>query len=160
MMPRFKSAFVAMLITCATATADAQAVPNFAGTWEMNAAKSNFGQFPAPSKNTMTVEQNSTTIKVTQVMNTPNGDFTMSQDFGLDGKPTAGSGFGGATTSTTAKLDAAGLSATTKVTMQQGEMNQTTKWSLSADGKVLTIDQGMSSQMGDLAFHMVFDKKP
>ncbi len=61
----------------------------------MNAAKSNFGQFPAPSKNTMTVEQNSTTIKVTQVMNTPNGDFTMSQDFGfLDGKPTAGSGFG------------------------------------------------------------------
>ncbi len=31
--PRFKSAFVATLITCAAATAGAQAVQNFAGTW-------------------------------------------------------------------------------------------------------------------------------
>jgi hypothetical protein len=107
----------------------------------------------------MTVEQTATTVRVSQVVATPNGDATLKQEFSLDGKATAGTGFGGATTSTTAKLDASGLSSSTKVSMQQGEMSQTSKWTLSADGKTLSVDQGMSSQMGELSFHVVFDKK-
>ncbi len=160
MKTSFKNALAATLITFAASTAGAQAVPNYAGIWEMNVAKSNFGQFPAPSKNIMTVEQTATSIKVSQVLSTPNGDITQHQEYGLDGKPTTGTGFGGATSTTIAKLDAAGLSSSTKVSTPQGELNQTSKWTLSADGKTLNVDQGMTSPMGVLAFHIVFDKKP
>src|SRR5262249_46544722 len=101
------------LLTFAAATTASAQVPNFAGTWEMNPAKSNFGQIPAPTKNTMTVEQSAQTIKVTQVVSTPQGDVTLNQEFSLEGKPTTGAGFGGATTITTAMLDGTGLATKT-----------------------------------------------
>ncbi len=151
----------AAALTLSTAAAGAQAtLPNFAGTWEINASKSNFGQFPLPAKYTMTIEQTAATIKATQVMAGPNGDFTTNLDYALDGKPTTGPGFGGSTATNTATLDATGLAVKTKIAMQQGEMNQTVKWTLSADGKMLTIDQGMTSQMGEMSFKIVLDKKP
>jgi hypothetical protein len=125
----------------------------------MNAAKSNFGQFPVPATNVMTIEQTATMITVTQVFASSNGDVTLNQEFSLDGRPTTGTGLGGATTITTAKFDGSGLTATTKVITQQGEMSQTSKWVVSLDGKTLTVDQGVSSQMGELSFHAVFDKK-
>lgn len=159
-MQIIKSLLAATLLVVGAVSASAQSVPNYTGTWELNAAKSNFGQFPPPGRMTITVEQTATNIKTTQVMSSPQGDFTTNVDFSLDGKPTSGTGMGGATTSTTAKLDATGLTANTKMTMQGGEMSQTAKWLLSADGKTLTIDQGMTSQMGEMSFHIVFDKKP
>jgi len=153
-------ALVGTLITLgAVTTASAQSLPNFSGTWVMNATKSSYGQFPMPASNVMTIEQSATLIKVAQVVGTPNGDVSVNQEFSLDGKATTGTGFGGAVTLTTAKLDASGLSANTKVTMPQGEMTQTSKWVVSMDGKTLTVDQGMTSQMGELTFHVVFDRK-
>ena len=159
-MKLLKSALTTAVFTFAAATAGAQALPNFSGVWEMNAAKTNFGQFPAPSKYVVTIEQTGTMIKSSAVMASPNGDMNTKQDFSLDGKPTTGTGMGGSTTSTTVKLDATGLVANTKVSMAQGEMTQTAKWSLSPDGKQLTIDQGMTSQMGEMKFLIVLDKKP
>jgi hypothetical protein len=159
-MLTLKSALAATLITVAAATAGAQSLPNYAGTWEMNPAKSNFGQFPAPAKNVMVIEQTATTIKVAQTVAGPNGDITLNQEYSLEGKTTTGSGYGGATTSTIATFDASGLATKTKVSTPQGEMSQTSKWTLAPDGKTLSIDQGMTSPMGELSFHVVFEKKP
>jgi hypothetical protein len=143
----------------AAPAAVASAAPSFAGTWEINAAKSDFGQFPAPSKLTMTVEQSPTALKSKQVMSTPNGDFDTTLDLALDGKETTGTGFGGMTTKNVAKLDAGALVVNTKLQAQGAEMTQTSRWTLSPDGKMLTVAQSMTGPMGAINFTLVLDKK-
>ena len=137
----------------------AAATPSFAGTWEINAAKSDFGQFPAPGKLTMTVEQSATALKSTQAMSTPNGDVNTTLDLALDGKETTGTGFGGMATKNVAKLDGGALVVNTKMQGQGGEMTQTSKWTLSPDGKVLTVAQSLTGPMGAINFTLVLDKK-
>ena len=140
-------------------TTTSAAAPNFAGTWEMNAAKSDFGQFPAPSKLTMTVEQSATSLKSVQAMSTQQGDVNTTIDLSLDGKETTGTGMMGATTKSVAKIDGGALVVDTKVSMQGAEMTQASKWSLSPDGKQLTVAQSLNGPMGALAFTIVLDKK-
>jgi len=143
----------------ASAAPAASAIPNFSGTWEINAAKSDFGQFPAPSKLTMTIEQSATTLKSTQATTTPNGDINATLELALDGKETTGTGFGGMTTKSVTKLDAGALVVNTKMQGQGGEMTQTSKWTLSPDGKMLTVAQSLAGPMGALNFTIVLDKK-
>jgi len=145
--------------SAAASAARSTAAPDFGGTWEINAAKSDFGQFPAPSKLTMTVVQSPTTLKSTQLMSTPNGDVNTTIDLALDGKETTGTGFGGMATKNVAKLDAGALVVNTSMQAQGAEMTQTSKWTLSPDGKLLTVAQSLNGPMGALSFTMVFDKK-
>lgn len=135
------------------------AAPSFGGTWEINAAKSDFGQFPAPTKYTMTIEQTATTLKSAEAMATPQGDVNTSTELSLEGKETTGTGFAGSTTKNVAKVDGGALVVDTKLSMQGNEMTQTSKWTLSPDGKQLTIVRSLNGPMGALSFTIVLDKK-
>ena len=151
---------VVAAVTLTAGAVQAQA-PNFAGQWELNAAKSDFGQMAgqAPTKITMTVEQTATTVKVAQAMATPQGDMNTSTEYGLDGKQTSSPGPQGMTMLSTAKFDGPVLAIESKMSREGMDMTRITRWTLAPDGKSLTVDQNLVTPMGPFAMKLVFDKK-
>ena len=68
------------------ASASAQTKPNFSGDWKMNAAKSNFGQMPAPSSLTEKITHTDPSLKVQTAQSGDFGDFNSDFSFTTDGK--------------------------------------------------------------------------
>ena len=150
----------AALVLGATTAASAQTkAPDFSGQWEMNTAKSDFGPVPAPTKASMTVEQSAAHLKFTQTVATPAGDRTMAQDIPLTVADSTYNGPDGQPLTSSTKVDNGALVVNVKLNRQGADITQTARWTLSPDGKMLTLDQQMASPMGALAFKIVFDKK-
>jgi len=142
------------------ATAQAQA-PNFAGQWELNATKSDFGPMAAqaPSKIAMTVTQTATSVKVAQAMTTPQGDLNSTSEYTLDGKQTTSTGPDGSPVLNSAKLDGPVLAIETKMSRQGMDITRVSRWTLAPDGKSITVDQNLATPMGAMSMKIVFDKK-
>jgi hypothetical protein len=149
---------IALTLTVAVPAARAQA-PNFTGTWEMDAARSNFGQLPAPSKITLTVQQSGTaTMKVTTLASSESGETTTSSDYTIDGKAVTVTSADGPQTNVP-KWDGATFLVATKMTRQGADLTMTSRWALSPDGKALTIVRHMTTPMGDVDMKIVFNRK-
>ncbi len=124
-----------------------QAKPNFSGTWALDTAKSDQmggrqgggGGAPAP----MTVKQTAT--ELTQEMT--RGGNTMTTVYKLDGTESINKTQRGESKSI-AKFDGAKLVIKTVAEGPNGSMEATATWSLSEDGKELTIVR--STQRGDM----------
>ena len=179
-----KILFLAVIV-CVTAVAGySQAKPtDFSGTWVLDVSKSQLGERGRIEAMTMTVVQTDKELKVTTETKRPEppadaspggpggrgmgrglGDGTVS--YSLDGKETVveiegpngkmpvkykGSIEGGK----------ANLSSSRTFTTPMGEVTSTTKdsWSLSADGKTLTVAREQTSRRGTNSSTMIFAKK-
>ena len=150
----------AAAVTLVAAAAQAQS-KDFSGQWEMNAAKSDFGPMAGqgPSKITMTVTQSTTTVKVAQAMSTPQGDLNQSTDYTLDGKEATSNGADGQPVTSSAKLDGDALVINSKLSRQGMDITRVSHWTLSPDGKSLTVSQDLVTPMGAMSMKLVFDKK-
>lgn len=159
-MSILKHALAAAAFTIVATAGSAQAqTPNMSGQWEMNAAKSNFGPIPAPPKLTMSIEQGPAVFKFSQVVTTPAGDQSVVQTIPIGAADTTWTaGDGGPVTSHTA-WDGNTLVVTAKLQRQGADITQLGKWSLSPDGKVLTLVQQSTTPMGAFTFTIVCDKK-
>ncbi len=171
-------AYTAVLFACATAaplavthaqtapasstTAQAAAkLPNLSGTWELNVAASKFGPQGSPTKGTLTLTQAGDKITATQVLSTSTGDMTNTTHHTI-GATTADTiraqGQEVARTST-ARWDGSTLVVDAKLMSQGMEIPVVARYTLSPDGKQLMVDQTLTSPMGELTTHLVFDKK-
>ena len=148
-----------LVVTALIAASFAFAAPNFSGNWKLNAPKSDFGQFPAPSSMTQTVTHEEPKLAVESKQSSDMGDFQISAKYTTDGKECVNQGFGGGQTKSVVKWDGDALVIETKGTFGDNEFTMKDRWTLSADGKVLTIQRHIGSAMGELDQKITLDKQ-
>ena len=182
-----KAAFILVAVALASAAALAQKAPNFAGTWTLDKERSELNDRSRIEAMTMTVAQTADSLEVAtetkRIAPQSGGQGPAGGRGGLGG----GGRFGGSdgkftysltereTTSEqatprgpvpvtlTAKLDGTTLKLTQKRTFsgQMGEVTATSneEWSLSADGKTLTVKRSLAGPMGTNTSTLVFTKQ-
>jgi len=149
------------LVTLALIAASAAlaAAPDFSGTWKLDSAKSDFGQFPAPASMTQKVTHAEPKLAVETKMASDQGDMEFKSTYTTDGKEAVNTGFGGAENKSTLKWDGETLLIETKGAFGDAPFTMKDKWVLSEGGKVLTIQRHFSSGMGEMDQRMVFTKQ-
>jgi hypothetical protein len=144
----------------------AQDHPNFTGTWKLNTAKSNPGQF-GPSARTDVITQDGSKITDKVTSSSQQGDLNYAANFVLDGTkvvvpPDSPQATMGMLTieDLTASWDGPAFLLVTDANVR-GQVEVTSKqhYTLSADGKTMTVDDHVSTSMGDIDTQLIFDKQ-
>jgi len=141
------------------ASAPAQSKPNFSGDWKLNIAKSTFGQMPAPSSLTEKITHADPSLKVQTAQSGDFGDFNSDFSFTTDGKECQNAMGDLFKMTSTVKWDGDILMFDSKMDFQGNAMTGTEKWSLSPDGKTLTVQRHFNGPMGEGDAVMVLDKQ-
>ena len=141
------------------ASAGFAAAPDLTGNWKLNAAKSDFGQFPAPSSMTQQVSHAEPKLTVEVKMASDMGEVEFKLNYTTDGKECTNQGFGGSEAKSVLKWDGETLLIDTKGTFGDDPYSMKDKWVLSEGGRVLTILRRFSSAMGDVDQRLVLDKQ-
>lgn len=130
--------------------------PNFSGEWTLNATQSNFGPMPAPTTLTQTITHDDPSLKVVSAQT---GVFDFNADFSYttDGKecPNQLNDF---KVTSVVTWDGDTLLFNSKMDFQGNAMTSSDKWTLSPDGKTLTIARHFSGPMGEGDQTVVMDK--
>ena len=142
------------------------AQPNFSGSWALNESKSTLGDGPRMSVSSMTVNQQEGLISIDLVRPSfDGGDVSSSEKYTLDGKESVNKGMMESTvkTITTWSENKKELTFAKTILFEMNgeamEFKITEVWSISDDGKTLTVKSAMTSQMGDTNLVLVYDKK-
>lgn len=140
--------FVTVMALAVAGTVFAQAKPDFSGTWVLDTAKSDqMGGGPGGGRGgpagPMTIKQTAGELTTEQ----KRGEQTMTSTYKLDGSESVNKTMRGESKST-AKWDANKLVVKTAMETPNGTFESTSTYSLSADGKELTIVR--SSQRGEM----------
>jgi hypothetical protein len=173
-MMRMRSKFaaagatLAAFILVATVVGAAAAKPNFTGTWALDVSKSDCGNRPC-NEETLTVKQDGDKIAVDRKVKTQQGDRTQSDTYTADGKEgeftmqmMQNSTKGKRTTKWSA--DGGSLDIKETASFQTPDGNSATvetmvNWSLSGDGKTLTVEQTRNSPRGTQTSKRVYNKQ-
>lgn len=150
--------FPVALLALAFGLLQAQAKPNFSGTWKLNTAKSDFGAMPAPDSRTDTITHEDPDLKDTFTQAGQMGEVTAEMKYSTDGKETTNSVRGNEIKST-AKWEGDELAIAGKASLNGADVTLSDRWSLSADGKTLTIQRHVNSPMGDTDQKIVLEKQ-
>jgi len=140
--------------------ARAQGKPDFSGTWTLDTAKSDpppQGRGGGGGGATLTIKQTGTELAVTSEGR--QGPQTMT--YKLDGSPSSNEvmGRGGAqTVKSTAKWEGATLAIETTRDIQGMSITTKEVRSLSADGKVMTIESATQTPQGEMKRKVVYTK--
>lgn len=179
---RLLGPIAAALLVAVTAVA-AQAQPQFAGTWTLDRSQSQLpafegrhGHHKAPDAKApeaapkqppvvkLVVEQNGVNMKVTRSMARGDHERSYSQAFVADGSERTRPGRHGSTSVSKATLGGDRLVTTftaTRPGKEGGEaktFSRESTWTLSPDGRTLTIDTVMHSPRGDKTMKTVYLK--
>ena len=136
----------------------AQAKPNFAGTWKMNAGKSDFGQMPAPDSRTDKITHADPDMAVAISSVGERGEFNYTMKYSTDGKETSNS-IRDNPFKSVAKWDGDALMIDSKGSFGGNDVTIKAKWTLSEDGKTLTINSHFASSMGEGKQKLVLEKQ-
>jgi hypothetical protein len=136
----------------------AQAKPNFTGDWKLNVSKSEFGPLPAPNSRTDKIKHDDPALKITTTQSGQNGDVTFDLSYTTDGKESTNE-IRGNPMKSTSKWDGDTLLIETKASFGGNDITLADKWTVSADGKVLTINRHIVSPMGELDQKTVLEKQ-
>jgi hypothetical protein len=147
----------AVAAACA-AVAPAQSKPNFAGTWKLNVAKSDFGVLPGPESRIDKVEQTASSLTDSISDDGPQGKRNYVLAYSLDGKESVNSP-GGTEIKSVAAWEGAGLTVNSKLKYQDSDVEIKSIWTVSDDGKTLTMNSHLTSQMGETDQKLIFEKQ-
>jgi hypothetical protein len=150
--------FSAALLAAAFGLLQAQAKPNFSGTWKLNASKSDFGAMPAPDTRTDKITHEDPDLKDSYTQSGQMGEVTAEMKYSTDGKETTNS-VRGNEIKTTAKWEGDDLAIDGKASLNGADVTLKDRWSLSADGKTLTIQRHVNSPMGETDQKIVLEKQ-
>ncbi|HKV48858.1 MAG TPA: hypothetical protein VJN69_12265 [Candidatus Acidoferrales bacterium] len=162
-----RKALVGLIALGALASVSAaQSASTFSGTWKLNLSKSNPGDY-GPSARTEVITQDGSkfTDKVTSTTQMGENDYVLT--FTADGKKVTvapdspGANMGNLTLKDiTATLDGGSLVLMEDLSYQgQVDIAAQLTYSLSPDGKTLTIADHASTSMGNFDTSLVFDKQ-
>jgi hypothetical protein len=148
-----------LTIALLAASAAMAATPDLSGSWKLNVSKSSFGEFPAPSSMNQKITHAEPKLTVAVKQSSDMGDFDFTSNYTTDGKECTNAGFGGSENKSVVKWEGEALNIDTKGTFGDNAYSLKDKWTVSADGKVLTIARHFSSSMGELDQKLVFEKQ-
>lgn len=152
-----RHAVIALLIL-ALAALPALAAPNLSGTFKLNVSKSDFGQMPAPSSMTRTITHEEPKLKVATKQSSDMGDFESEANYTTDGKECTNEMRGNPIKSTV-KWEGDTLVVNSKASFNGNDVTITEKWSLSGDGKSLTILRHFATSQGEMDNKLVLEKQ-
>jgi hypothetical protein len=159
-----------LLLLALGVIAAAQAEPHFSGAWVLDRAQS---QFPTHTRQkgpdaqtqppviTLTVEQQGTTLKVTRTTTMGTHARSTTDTLVADGTDQSRRGYRGEIVTRAAfEGDRLVVTQTHVKKSEQGDqtMSRQSIWTLSPDGRVLTIDSTMHSPRGDRAMRTVYQR--
>jgi hypothetical protein len=150
--------FGLILLALALGLAQAQAKPNFSGTWKMNAAKSEFGPMPAPDSRTDKISHADPSLKDTVTQSGQQGEMTSDLSYSTDGKETTNT-IRGNEFKSTVKWDGDELVIDNKGSFNGQDVTLSDRWSLSEDGKTITIKRHAVSPMGEMDQKILLEKQ-
>ena len=150
--------FPSIAAVLALAALPAFAKPNFTGDWKLNVAKSDFGQMPAPTSASYKISHDDPKLKNSIKQSGQMGDMEFETTYTTDGKESTNEMFGQPIKST-AKWDGDTLLIESKGRFGDNDFTMTDKWTLSGDGKALTIVRAFKSPMGEGEQKMVLEKQ-
>jgi hypothetical protein len=129
---------------------------NFSGEWKLNESKSELGQFARFAPRTIKTDQKADAISISRTAPSFNGDdATTNETLSYDGKETETTVFGNSKRKSTAKWSDDGKTFTINYTLlldfngQTNEIKGTETWTLSDDGKALTVQTKSTSSQGE-----------
>jgi hypothetical protein len=131
--------------------------PDLSGTWKLDTAKSDFGMMPPPDSQTNVIEHKDPKLKVKTTTKGGMREGESESNYTTDGEESSNK-MGEMDVKTTAKWDGKKLVMHSKLDMQGNEVLIDQTYSLSDDAKVLTVDVGFKSPMGDGTQKMIFNK--
>lgn len=140
-------------------SAAAYAKPNFAGTWKLDSANSDFGPMPGPSSMTRVIqhEEPSIQIKTTQVGQ--RGELTTELKYTTDGKDSINKTQMGEVKSN-AVWEGDILVVKYKINSPQaGEIDIEDRWALTNEGKGSTVTSKIKGSFGEVERKLVFTKE-
>jgi hypothetical protein len=155
-----------MLVILLFVSASAIAQSNFSGTWSLDEKKSNLGDVPFRiASDKIVIEQDKDAITMQRTGQGPNGVFEIKDRFTFDGKESQNQFFGESKKKSnlswaTKKL--MNIKSKASFTTPEGdamEIDINENYSLSEDGKTLTIDYSSSSSFGDIKQIQVYNKQ-
>lgn len=156
----------AFVLVAAVAVA-AAAKLNFTGTWALDASKSDCGNRACPEE-TMTVKQDGDKLDVARKIKTQQGERTQSDTYAADGKEgeftmqMMQNSVKGKRTSKWAGDGALEIKEAFSIPTQDGgtaNVDTMIRWTLSADGKNLTVEQTRNSPRGTQTSKRVYNKQ-
>jgi hypothetical protein len=155
--------FAVAVLACA---GFAQDKPNLNGTWKLDVAKSDFGPVPGPTSQTDTIEQNGRTIKISVSAEGEQGKQQFTITYVTDGKEVAVAADAPAAhpapevtmQTISSAWEGAVLVVHQKLTYGTEPVTGVSRYTLSPDGDVLTVNSDYASEMGDATRTFVFEK--
>lgn len=134
------------------------AQPNFSGEWKMNAAKSNFAPLPQPDRLVRKIVQHDSHLKIRTTQFGQQREIVTDLAYTTDGAECKniirGQQFTG-----NARWDGDTLSIESKRTVQGMEIVQTERWTLSTDGRTMTIANNVETPQGAFDITIVLEKQ-
>jgi hypothetical protein len=127
---------------------------NFSGLWKLNRAKTDASPANTPKKMSMKIEQDGNDMSVRYYVTDGLGDHDWGSHYTLDGKTNHNS-WNGFEVKTSQQWAADSLA----VNVRRGTSQYKETWSLSADGKTLTIVRHTIFARSDLTETFVYDKQ-
>lgn len=150
-----------VLVLFAATSLFGQSKPDFSGNWKLNKSKSDLGPMAdrVPEDFTVKIDHKEPELKISQ----PGmGGRVQESTVSTDGKPTESTGqgpMGEIKTKAVSKWDGPILVMDVNREFGGNSMTQNDKWTLSEDGKTLTIVRKISGPMGELEMKQVLDKQ-
>jgi len=139
---------------------------NFSGTWKLNEGKSDLGRMANFATRTIKADQKEDVIAIDRTAPSFNGeDFTTTESLSFDGKEVESKLFGNSTRKSSAKWSEDGQTLTITYLLNLDFNGNTTEvkgnevWTLSDDGKTLTVVNTGSSSFGEMTTKSIFEKQ-
>ena len=130
-------------------------IPNLSGTWKLSVAKSDFSHATGLSTSTLKIDHQEPKLRVRTSLVDQLGEHSESYRFTTDGKTNSNT-MNGFLTETSSVWDGDRLVFDVRIGTSFG-YNE--RWSLSPDGKTLTIKRHTILPRGEITEEFVFDKQ-
>jgi len=136
----------------------AAAKPSFQGEWKLNKDRSSFGEMPAPNSMSQKITHEDPKMKVSSKSSSDMGDWEIEANYTTDGKECTND-FNGNPFKSVLSWDGDMLKIDTKMSFNGADVTMQDQWTLSGDGKIMTIVRKFKSDMGEGEQKLVFDKQ-
>ena len=132
--------------------------PDFTGTWQLSPTASDFGTATPPRAMVSRIRHKEPAFIVNSTVLNAMGEQESEYRWWTDGK-TSSNTVGGLTFTTKVVWEGSTLVATSSTTGQQGPIEMTDRWSLTADGKTLKVFRVLKTGGRSVEQSYVYERK-
>ena len=149
---------ITFLLAMPIFTVVAQQKPDFSGTWKLNVAKSEFGVLPPLESRTDVITHKDPSLSDSVTQEGAEGKQQYTTNYTTDGKEVVNQ-IGPREFKTTVKWVGSSLTLTSKFVYEGADVVGESTWTLSSDGKTLTVNIHYASSLGEVDQKFVYEKQ-